>query len=394
VVECVRGFLQQAFEQGASDIHLEARRDELAVRFRVHGALHEYTRLPGAWARPTIACLKALAHIGSKAEASKPDDEADPPETSGVREGSIPFVFRRVNYEVRIATLPTLHGENAVLHVKRSQRAHRELDQLGLADEQLVQLQPIFDARDGLVLVTGPAGSGRTTTMSAMLARFATPVRKVVALAEPVENELEGVTYVRADARTGFDNPARVRAMLAQDPDIVAVPEFDAPGMARSLFDAALSGRMVLAAQRARGALETLTRLLHFGLEPYLLADVLRGVIGQRLVRRLCADCKRPASPEELASARLELAHDHGTFFESQGCDDCHGTGFSGRLPVFEVLSITPGLRREIEKGAQPDVLARAARTEGFTDLREHVLRQARAGLTTLHEVLVATAGT
>jgi type II secretory ATPase GspE/PulE/Tfp pilus assembly ATPase PilB-like protein len=384
VVEAVRGFLTQAFERAASDIHLEARRDELVVRFRVHGTLHEHARLSSAWAGPVVACLKALAHIGGKAEG-----ERDP--APAAREGTIPFVFRKSSYEVRITALPTLHGESVVLHVEGGQRFQRDLEHLGLGAEQLAQLEPLLAARGGLVLVSGPAGSGCRTTQHALLARLAAPDRKVVALAEHVAHEVEGVLYVPAPA--GLDPAARVHALLGQDPDLLVVPEVDGPETARSLLHSSLSGRGVLAVLRAQSALEGLTRLVRLGCEPYLLADAVRGVIGQRLVRRICNGCKAPIVPDEALCARLGLASDGATYFEGEGCAACHGTGFAARIGLFEVLSVASAVRRELEKGAHPEALAQAARADGFTSLREHALRQARAGLITLHEVLVATAG-
>jgi type II secretory ATPase GspE/PulE/Tfp pilus assembly ATPase PilB-like protein len=379
--------LQQAFERGASDIHLEARREELAVRFRVDGALHGHSRLPASWGRPVIACLKALAHIDAGSDGGH-----EQPPSPAAREGSIPFVFKKQNYEVRISTLPGAHGESAVLHVSGGKRVPRDLEHLGLAPEQLARLEPILAARGGLVFVAGPAGSGRTTTLDAILARLATPDRKVIALVERAQHELDGVLYVRGSDQSGCDHAARVRALLGQDPDLLVVPEFDGRGLARSLLEAALTGRSVLASQRARSALEALTRLVHFGLEPYLLADALRGVVAQRLVRRICASCKTPMVPDEVLVTRLGLPRDGATYFEGEGCEACHGTGFSERLALFEVLSATPGLRRELEKGSSLEALTQAARAEGFTSLREHGLGQARAGSTTLHEVLVATA--
>jgi type IV pilus assembly protein PilB len=390
VVDCVRGFLQRAFERRASDIHLEARRDELVVRFRAGGALHDVSRLPGSWAQPTIACLKALAQIdGGRDGEDGGDGECS---SRGALEGRIPFVFRKQSYEVHVATLSTMHGESAVLHVVGGERARRDLEDLGLAEEQLATLETILAAREGLLTVAGPAGSGRSTTLNALVARLATRDRKVVALAEPLVSELDGVLYVRADPRDGLAPEQRFRVLLRQDPDVLVVPAIDGPETARALLEAALAGRSVLATQHARGALESLARLVHLGLESHLLSDAVRGVVSQRLLRRVCDECRALIVPDEALCARLDVPRD-GNYFEGEGCAACHGSGFSGRIALFEVLGMTGGLRRELERGADLQALARAARAEGFTSLREHGLRQARAGLTTLHEVLIATAG-
>jgi type IV pilus assembly protein PilB len=376
VVERLRGFLQQAFEQGVSDIHLEARRAEVCVRFRLEGALRENCRLPAPWAGPTIACLKSLAGI----EAER---------TQG--EGSIPFVFKKQNFEVSVAIMPSLHGESAVLHVRGGQEPPRELAQLGLVEEQLAELESLLAARDGLLLLTGPGGNGITTTLHALLARLATPDRKVVMLAARLERELEHVLYVRRSPDE-TDPTATLRAIARQDPDLLVVPEIDGCETARALLEVAQSGKAVLAGMRARGSLEALVRLVRLGLEPYLLADALRGVLSQRLVRRVCQGCRAPIVPDEVLRARLGLTQD-GTYFEGEGCKACEGSGHRGRLGLFEVLRPTGGLVRELEKGASLEVLERAARADGFTSLRDHGLRLARDGQITLHEVLSSSPG-
>lgn len=378
VVERVRKFLHQAFEQGASSIHLETRRGELVVRYRVDGILREHSRLPAGWAGSTIACLKSLAKLD--------DGEMDVP-----KEGSIPFLFKKQHVEVRVATTPSRHGESAVLHILGRERARRDLAELGLTPEQLRELDSLLSMRGGLLLVAGPAASGRTTTSLALLERLASADKKVVALATHAESELAGVLHVQVESHA--DHAAAVRRVMRQDPDLLFVHEASERESAQALLEVALAGCGVLAGLRAGGALEALLRCLHLGLEPYLLADALRGIVAQRLVRRICPDCRTPIVPDEVLRARMGLARDDATYHEGQGCDACHGTGYRGRLGLFEVLGMTPGLRRELEKGAGAEVLMRAARTDGFKSLREHGLAQARAGTTTLHEVLANTGG-
>jgi len=379
VVEHVRGFLQQAFEQGASDIHLEPGRDELCVRFRVDGALREHSRLAAAWTHPTLACLRALAKL-------------DHAESSAARQGTIPFLFKKRHLAVRVSILPTLHGESAVLHVLGQEPTRRTLAELGLAPKALAQLESALEDPHGLVLVSGAALSGRKTTLHALLARLAGPERKCIALEPRVERELEHVLHVIHDAAHGGSLAAHARSLLSQDPDVLLVGEIDGRETAECALEVAREGGLALAALRTNGALAAVTHLAHMGLDPYLLAESLSAVVAQRLVRRVCPECKAPSVPDEMLRARLGLGKDGASWFEGEGCPACHGTGYQGRLAVFEVLSWTPALRRALSKGEELEALARTAAAEGFVPLREHALQQARAGLTTLHEVLAATA--
>ncbi len=377
VVERLRATLQEAFVQGVSDIHMEARADGLAVRFRVDGVLREHARLPAGWARQTVACLRSLAKL---------EDE----DGTLVREGMIPFAFKGEALELRVALTPSLHGESLVLHVLRGARAPRALHDLGLDVAHRAQIEEALSTRGGLYLVAGPARSGRTTTLHALLAHLASSERKAVALEERVTHEHAHVLQVELD-RGGAGYAAGARALLRQDPDLMLVGELTGRETAHVLFDAAQSGKSVLTTLRAGGALETLTALRAFGLEPYLLADTLRGVVAQRLVRRICSGCRAPIVPDEALRTRLGIQKDGASYFEGQGCDACRGSGYRDQLALFEVLTMTPGLRHALETGCEGESLAHAARASAFTTLREHGLRQARLGLTTLHEVLAAT---
>ncbi|HEX6883653.1 MAG TPA: ATPase, T2SS/T4P/T4SS family [Planctomycetota bacterium] len=380
VVERVRSILMLAFEQGVSAIHLEARRGELCVRFRLAGALLDHCRLPAGWAAPTFACLKSLAKLeGGEAGAA--------------RRGIVPFVFKKRRMEVEMATLPAEHGECAVLHVRDGERVHLRLAELGLGEEQRTELAPLLATERGLLLVAGPPGSGRATTLHALLEKLAAPGKKVVVLDERDGHDLEGVVHARVDGRTGLDYARGVQRLLAQDPDLLVVGEIDGRESARALVRAALERRVVLSSLFASGALDVLTRLQRLGLEPYLLAETLRGVVAQRVLRLVCPDCREPVVPTAEQRANLDLADDGAVFQRGEGCASCARTGHRGLLRLFEVLALTPGLRRELEKGSGPEALARVAVAEGFRPLRTQGLERARAGLTTLEEVLVATSG-
>lgn len=379
VVDRVRAILHEAFEEGVTHIHLEPHQSSLVVRFRSDGLLREHSSLPGAWTRPAIACLKALAKIETG-------------EVVAASHGSIPLLFKKQPIEVMIATTPSLHGESAVLGIRRSEPS-RNLAHLGMDDDQLASLEALLTQPGGLVLVAGPAGSGCSTTLRTLLARVAAPDKKVVSLAPHGGSDLAGVLHIQVGPGTGVDYASATRDSLRQDPDFLFVHDGGTEATARGLLAAALAGCGVFATLRTSGALDSLSRLVALGLEPYLLADSLRAVVAQRLVRRICADCRTPIVPDEVLRVRLGLPKDGATYHEGEGCAACNGTGFRGRLALFEVLTLTSGLRRELEKGASSEALADAASAQGFLGLRAHGLRQARAGQTTLHEVLKATTG-
>jgi type II secretory ATPase GspE/PulE/Tfp pilus assembly ATPase PilB-like protein len=376
VFERLRGFLQDAFAQGVSYIHLETRRDGTSVRFRVDGVLRPHSHLPEAWARATLACLKSLAKL---------EDEEGP-----ALEGTIPFAFKGEPLELRVSVTPSLHGESLILQVLRGPTPQRPLGELGFDPAQLAALEDALVQRGGLFLVAGPAGAGRTTTLHALLARLAGPSKKAIALEERLAHEHEHVLHVPLD-RVGTGYAAGARALLRQDPDLLLVGELTGRETAQVLFDAAQAGKGVLAALRTSGALATVAELRQHGLEPYLLAETLRCVVAQRLVRRVCPDCRAPLVPDAALRARLGFPSEGETFYEGQGCAACAESGYRGRIALFEVLTATPGLRHALERGGSADELACAARAEGFVTLREHGLALARRGATTLHEVLAAT---
>ena len=378
IINMVRSILEEAFVQGASDIHLESREKDLAVRFRVDGGLFERTSVPKSWARPMITRIKILANLDI-AQRRLPQD------------GRIQFLYRKNRVDLRVATTPSLHGESAVLRILDGGRELHGLKDLDLSAEQLDRLDRIITCQDGFVLATGPTGSGKTTTLYAIVQRFVGPGNKIITLEDPVENTLPGVVQINANPKIGLTFAKGLRSILRQDPDIVLVGEIRDEETAQIAVQASLTGHIVLSTLHTVGAAETITRLTDMGVEPYLLADTLRGIIAQRLLRRVCADCKRVMLPDEHLLERLGLRRDNTAFYEGQGCGQCHGTGYQGRIGIYEVMQMTPALRRLVEKKQGTDALAKGAQAEGLLSLREDGLRKARAGLTTLHEVLAAT---
>lgn len=377
VVDAVRNLLQEAFDRGIGDVHLESRREELVVRFRQGGALFEHQRLPTAWTRPLFACLKALG----KGESQ---------ELTGSSEWTIPFLFKKRPISVRVTTTHGRHGENAVLHIEERERERRSLDELGLGELQRASVAEMLAARDGLVLFAGPSGGGLTTTLQGALTQLAGPGKKLVTLEGKLELELEDALQVELDPALGLTYADGARTLMAQDPDVFLVGAIDGVDAGRAVLEAAMGPRLVLTTLPILGASEALARLIALDVDPYLVAERLRGIVSQRLARKVCGDCRQPVVPDSLLLERLGAPADGG-YHEGEGCAACHGTGQRGFAALFEVLLPSVALRRAIEKNADAEELRAIARADGVVSLREHALELARAGTITLSEVLATT---
>ncbi len=375
VVERVRGLLQEAFARGVSDIHLETRHDDLRVRVRLHGSLLEHGTMPIAWAEPTIRCLRALAGLGDS-------------ETGTRREGTIPFLFKKQRVEVRVLTTPSMHGESAVLHVLGAERRRRGVAELGFTAGQRATLDAILEERGGLLLVTGPAASGKITTLHALLEHLVRADRKVIALEERNEQALAGVLQVEIDPEMGA--AGSLHALMNQDPDVLLLGVIDGAETARAVLEAARFGCFVLAGIQAPTATAAITRFVKLGLEPYLVAETLLGVVAQRLARKICPECKAPAEPDAALLERIGITADGTRWSEGKGCDACRYTGARGRVPLYEVVPTSSGLWQRIEQGANSEALEQAREEGGHTSMRDHALDLARAGVIGLREVLAA----
>jgi type IV pilus assembly protein PilB len=378
VINLVRGVLEEAYTQGASDIHFEPRRDDFLIRFRIDGSLLDRTTVPKTWSNQILARIKVLANLDI-AQRRLPQD------------GRAQFLYKGQRVDLRVATTPTLFGEGVVMRILDGGRKLRSLESLGLQPAQREALERAIEARDGFVIATGPTGSGKTTTLYALLQRLNKRDSKIITLEDPVENELAGVSQINANPKVGLTFAAGLRSILRQDPDVILVGEIRDQETAEIAVQAALTGLMVLSTLHTVGASESISRLTDMGIEPFLLADTLRGIVAQRLLRRICSRCKHEVQPDERVLARLRLDDAKSRFFEGTGCDECHQTGFKGRTGIYEVLTISERIRQLIMTGAPSDQLRRAALEEGVISLREDGIAKARAGQTTLQEVLAET---
>ncbi|MCD8342825.1 MAG: GspE/PulE family protein [Oscillospiraceae bacterium] len=377
-VRFVSSVIKRAVLQSASDIHIEPHRNELAVRMRIDGRLRDVLSAPESVKRTVVSRIKVMAGMDI-AEHRVPQD------------GRASVSVGGEVTDLRISVIPTIHGEKAVIRLLGRSSKLLEPEAIGLSGRELEQYRTLLHGGSGMVLLCGPTGSGKTTTMYAMLRELGTPEVNTVTLEDPVEYSLAGVNQVQINEKTGMTFAAGLRAVLRQDPDIIAVGEIRDGETAEIAMRAALTGHTVLSTVHTRSAVDAIDRLLDIGVEPYIIASALRGVISQRLVRRICPACRemRPTSSEELAALRLppETKRWRGRGFPRGG-----GTGYAGRIGCFEILTLTDETRRLIARAAPRAELLAAVRAAGFTPMRESALRLAASGVTTIEEAMRAAA--
>ncbi|MCD8017833.1 MAG: GspE/PulE family protein [Oscillospiraceae bacterium] len=374
VVRFVSSVIKRAVLQSASDIHIEPHRNELAVRMRIDGRLRDVLSAPEGVKRTVVSRIKVMAGMDI-AEHRVPQD------------GRASVSVGGEVTDLRISVIPTIHGEKAVIRLLGRSSKLLEPETIGLSGRELEQYRVLLHGGSGMVLLCGPTGSGKTTTMYAMLRELGTPEVNTVTLEDPVEYSLAGVNQVQINEKTGMTFAAGLRAVLRQDPDIIAVGEIRDGETAEIAMRAALTGHTVLSTVHTRSAVDAIDHLLDIGVEPYIIASALRGVISQRLVRRICPACRemRPTSPEELAALRLPP---ETKLWQGRGCPRCGDTGYAGRIGCFEILTLTDEARRLIVRAAPRSELLAAVRTSGFTPMRESALRLAASGVTIIEEAM------
>ncbi|HTY71517.1 MAG TPA: ATPase, T2SS/T4P/T4SS family [Actinomycetes bacterium] len=379
VVRLVNAILTGALDARASDVHIEPHPSGLRVRYRVDGMLRDVMEVPPGAAPTVLGRLKIMAGLDI-AERRVPQD------------GRTNIVLDGRQLDARVSTLPSIHGEKVVLRLLDNGAALPTLDHLGMLPLEEALVRRTLGSSQGLVLITGPTGSGKTSTLYAALRETLTAERNVVTLEDPVEVQLPGITQVQVNERTGMTFARGLRAVLRQDPDVVLVGEVRDAETAELALRASLTGHLLLTTLHTNDSVSAITRLVDMGAEPFLVASSLSLVIAQRLVRRPCPSCSRPSDPDPETLAALGLdasALVGGHFVRGGGCAECGETGYRGRVGVFEVLQVTPHVRAALL--SDPTESSLAAASTGRTTLRSAALALARSGGTTLREVLRAT---
>jgi len=376
VVKLVDFLIQNALDERASDIHIEPGEERLSIRYRIDGVLHEVASSPRSLHMAVVSRIKVLSALDI-AERRLPQD------------GRFTMRFDGREVDLRVSTLPTMYGEKVVLRLLEKGGMSYRLEELGFDVWSLEVFRRHIHRPYGMILLTGPTGSGKTTTLYSALLEVKSPGVNVVTVEDPVEYKLPGVYQMQVNPKIGLTFALGLRAILRQDPDIIMVGEIRDLETAEMAVRAALTGHLVFSTLHTNDAVSTVSRLVDMGVEPYLIASVLSLAVAQRLVRRICPGCKEAYSPsrDELASLGLEVP-EGVQFFRGRGCERCRRTGYYGRVAIVEVFEVTEEIRRLILQRELPEVLRREATAAGMQSLRQNGMQKVLQGVTTIQEVL------
>ena len=381
IIRFVNQVLKDAIELRASDIHLEPFEDEFKIRYRIDGELQD-TAVPPQLKQfqPAIVSrIKILSHLNI-AEKRLPQD------------GRIKVRIDQAEVDIRVSIIPMLHGEAVVMRLLRQNSTLRGLGEIGMNTRELEHFQHVLSLPHGIILVTGPTGSGKTSTLYTALNEINDAVRKIITVEDPVEYQLKGVNQIQVNEKSGLTFARGLRSILRHDPDVILIGEIRDAETAQIAVQASLTGHLVFSTLHTNDAPGALTRLVDMGVEPYLVASSLEAVLAQRLVRVLCPHCKQPDASERAQAFKLKLGiAAEKTIFKSVGCRECRNTGFFGRHAIFEWMDTDEEIRQLILKSASTDQIRAAARKGGMRTLAEDGWRLVAAGITTVEEVLSVT---
>ncbi|MEQ1560570.1 MAG: type II secretion system ATPase GspE [Methyloglobulus sp.] len=382
VIKMVNLIMQRAIETRASDIHIEPFEQSLKVRLRVDGVLKEIDAPSVKSTAAVISRIKIMAKLNI-AERRLPQD------------GRIKVQMLGKELDLRVSTIPTMYGESVVIRLLDKENTVFDFAALGFQGRHLQQFIEVLSQPHGIILITGPTGSGKSTTMYAALKQLNTSERKIITVEDPVEYQMEGVNQIQAKPQIGLTFASALRSIVRQDPDVIMIGEMRDLETARIAVQSALTGHLVLSTLHTNDAAGGVTRLLDMGLEEYLLTSTVNGILAQRLVRKLCPDCKKPhpASPEVIKELRLRRFVPDGdiTLYKPVGCSSCGGMGYRGRMAIIEFLQMTDPLRKLIMAHEEAGAIQKLAVEEGMSTMFENGLTKAVQGVTTIEEVMRVT---
>jgi len=374
IVRLVNSLIVQAMLEEASDIHLEPQRDSMAVRFRIDGFLYHRQELPLNMTAPITARIKIMSGL----DISKKRIPQD---------GRMGLIIRDKNIDIRTSTFPSMHGENVVLRILDKSRETPTLSELGFSEEDLIIFRKMIKATKGIILATGPTGSGKTTTIYSAINALSIADKNVMTIEDPIEYEIRGVVQSQVNIQAGITFANALRSILRQDPDIIYVGEIRDRETAEIAVHSALTGHLVLSTLHTNDAVGAIMRLCDIGIEPVLLESVFNCSFAQRLVRKICPKCKKEYQPDESLLKRLGFSLST-KFYKGEGCEACGGIGYRGRIGIFEILVVNKDIRALIVKRASEDKIMEVARSQGMKTLFEDGLLKVMKGITTLEEIM------
>ena len=378
VVKLVALIIGDAIDQEASDIHIEPKEKVVVVRYRIDGILRTILEIPKSIHNSLVSRIKILSNLDI-AETRKPQD------------GKATVFHEGAEIDLRISVLPTTFGEKVVIRILDSRKAKVSFEELGLQGKNLELIEQVFSKTQGIILVTGPTGSGKTTTLYAALNRIRNNTNNILTIEDPIEYVLEGVNQVQVNEKAGVTFASALRSFLRQDPDVILVGEIRDRETAEIAIQASLTGHLVLSTLHTNDALGAITRLQDMGIGAYKIASSLEAVIAQRLVRKLCKECKKISPPSEEEKKLIPFIRQMGyepKFYHAEGCQSCGYTGYKGRIGVYEILIIDDEIKELISSGAPANVIKKMARKKGFRTLYEDALEHIAKGITDLKEVM------
>lgn len=381
VIRVVNQLISRAVDARASDIHIEPCIDRLRVRYRIDGALQDVPAPPLHLATAVVSRIKIMARLNI-AERRLPQDDR------------IQVAIRGQEIDLRISTMPTMHGESVVMRILDRNRLELDFGALGFDGDILPRYLDVLSRPHGILLVTGPVGSGKTTTLYASLQRLNVPERKIITVENPIEYQIDGINQVQVKPQIGLTFASTLRSILRHDFDVLMIGEIRDSETVQSAIQAALMGRLVLSTLHTNDAASSITRLLNMGVEDYLLTSTVVGVAAQRLLRKLCTHCRASYQPSHEVQVSLQLKQQREqslVLYQSKGCGECGGTGYAGRTMILELLRVSDPIRALILQRAEAREIHAAAVAEGMTTLFQHGVEKALAGVTTIEEVLRVT---
>ncbi len=375
VIKYVNYLISNAVHEKASDIHIEPKAKYSKVRYRIDGSLFETMQIPDKMHPAVVSRLKIMSNLDIS-ERRLPQD------------GKVSVIIGGRSIDLRISIVPTIYGEKVVIRVLDSKSILRGLDDSGMSEELLEKFKRQISLPNGVFLVTGPTGSGKSTTLYSAMGMMNGDSLNISTVEDPVEYNLEFCNQIQVSEKIGMTFASALRSLLRQDPDIIMLGEIRDPETAQIAVRAALTGHLVLSTLHTNDAPSSVTRLVNIGIDAYLIAAALNGVLAQRLIRKVCEDCKEPYTPNSFEQGILDRHEKSGEFYRGRGCDKCHQTGYVGRIGIFELLEITDSFREIINEDASIDSMRRAFIAQGSKTLFDDGIEKACMGLTTIEEVL------